>query len=243
MRRVVHLEAEYVPENMIVVGDPDRARYLAQELLEDTRIINRKRGYFIYEGRYKGKPVGIGVHYIGGPTIAIFLEEIKSLGASRIVRLGTCGSLCEDIRLGDIVIPPSSAHANEGGVIRQYHPHGYPPLFHSPRLVQLIHDSLAKNGLNPTLKPVVSSDAFYAEDKDFARYYCERNIACVEMECSVMAYIGLIRGIETSCVLIASDELLHPERGHMDSETLKDRFIDAAKGVLDVLVSLRVTSM
>jgi 5'-methylthioadenosine phosphorylase len=235
MRQPVHLEAKRVPENILIVGDPDRAKYLAEELIENPVVINKKRGYFIYSGEFKGREVGIGVHYVGGPTTAIFVEELAMIGAKRIVRVGTAGSLCEEVKLGDIVIPPASGHAYDGGLIRQYSPSGLPPLYHTPEIVLRLYEKLKLKGLKPVLAPVVSSDAFYAEDKGFASYWCNRRIVAVEMECSTLAYLGLLRGLENACSLVVSDELLHLERGHLDSESLRDEFLKVSSTVFEVM--------
>ncbi|MEB3758375.1 MAG: nucleoside phosphorylase [Desulfurococcales archaeon] len=238
MRKPVHLEATRVPSNMLIVGDPDRAAYLAEELLSNPKLINKKRGYYIYEGFFGDRPVGIGVHYVGGPTTAVFVEELAMIGARRIVRLGTAGSLCENVKLGDIVVPPSSGHATIGGLLKQYAPQGIPPLSHTPSLVLRLYEAIKSKGLNPMVSPVVSSDAFYAEDEGFASYWCSRNVVAVEMECSTLAYIGLARNLETACALIISDELLHLEKGHLDSLALKEEFVKAASAVLEVMTGL-----
>ena len=235
MRRPVHLETRRVPENVLIVGDPDRARYLAEELLAGSELINRKRGYFIYSGLFDGVEVGIGVHYVGGPTTAVFIEELAMIGAKKIIRVGTAGSLCENIKLGDIIIPPASGHANDGGLLRQYSPQGIPPLYHTPKMVLDLYGEINSKGLNTILAPVVSSDAFYAENEGFASYWCSRNVVAVEMECSTLAYLGHVRGIENACVLIVSDELLHLEKGHLDSLALKDKFLKVASSVFEVM--------
>jgi 5'-methylthioadenosine phosphorylase len=238
MRKPVHLEATAVPENMLIVGDPDRAAYLADELLDDPRLINKKRGYYIYEGSFNSRPVGIGVHYVGGPTTAVFVEELAMIGAKRIVRLGTAGSLCENVKLGDVIVPPSAGHATIGGLLRQYAPQGVPPLYHTPSLVIRLYNAIRGKGLNPIISPVVSSDAFYAEDKGFASYWCSRNVVAVEMECSTLAYVGLVRNLETACALIISDELLHLEKGHLDSVALKKEFLKTASAILEVMTGI-----
>ncbi|MCE4606446.1 MAG: nucleoside phosphorylase [Desulfurococcales archaeon] len=235
MRHPVHLEAKRVPENILIVGDPDRARYLAEELLVNSMLINKKRGYFIYTGLFNGVEVGVGVHYVGGPTTAVFIEELAMIGARKIVRVGTAGSLCEGIKLGDMVIPPASGHANDGGLLRQYSPQGIPPLYHTPKIVLDLYDKVRSKGLNAILAPVISSDAFYAENEGFASYWCSRNVVAVEMECSTLAYIGHIRGIGNACALVISDELLHLEKGHLDSLALKDEFLKIASTVLEVM--------
>ncbi|MCE4615253.1 MAG: nucleoside phosphorylase [Desulfurococcales archaeon] len=235
MRQPVHLEARRVPESMLIVGDPDRAKYLSEELLDNPVVINRKRGYLIYSGEFKGFETGIGVHYVGGPTTAVFVEELAMIGAKKVVRIGTAGSLCEGVKLGDVVIPPASGHASDGGLLRQYSPQGLPPLYHSPEIVLGLYSKVKSKGLNSLLAPVVSSDAFYVEDEGFASYWCSRNVVAVEMECSTLAYLGLVRRLDNACALVISDELIHLERGHLDSMALKEEFLKVTESALEVM--------
>jgi uridine phosphorylase len=92
-------------ERVLLPGDPGRALLLAQALLESPRMFNHHRGLWGYTGEAAdGDPLTIQSTGMGGPSAAIVLEELAALGARRVVRVGTCGALREDLRFGDVVV-------------------------------------------------------------------------------------------------------------------------------------------
>ncbi|NAZ29085.1 MAG: nucleoside phosphorylase, partial [Caldivirga sp.] len=102
----IHLKVSEgdVAERVVVVGDPARARQLAN-MLNDARLVNENRGFLTYTGTYNGVKVTIATHGIGAPSAAIVIEELISSGARVIIRLGTAAALSSSIGLGDVIIP------------------------------------------------------------------------------------------------------------------------------------------
>jgi len=233
----VHLKPrEKLPSRMIIVGDPERAELIALRLLDGARLVNSNRGYLIYVGEYQGAPVGVGVHMIGGPSTAIFLEEASRLGVEKIVRIGSTGSLGGGINAGRVVVPPASIPASTGGIYAQYYPSGCPPNAHTPQLVVNLVQRLRERGVEPVVAPVVSSDAFYGENTDFARYWSSRGAVSVEMECSTLAMLGWLRGFDQACVLVVSNVL--GGEGHLGTRELWPVYEKATVAVLDVLTGV-----
>ena len=97
-------------ERVLLPGDPGRALTLAQTLLEKPLMFNHHRGLWGYTGaaRADGEPLTIQATGMGGPSAAIVLTELISLGARRLIRVGTCGALAPDLALGDLVIARES---------------------------------------------------------------------------------------------------------------------------------------
>lgn len=109
-----------IAERVVIVGDPERARQLS-ELLVGARLVNENRGLITYTGKYNGVDITVATHGIGAPpSAAIVIEELISMGARFIVRLGTAGgALRREIGIGDVVVPTGSAY-NYGGIYTQY---------------------------------------------------------------------------------------------------------------------------
>ncbi len=80
-----------IAERVVIVGDPERARQLSG-LLVGARLVNENRGLMTYTGRYNGIDITVATHGIGAPSAAIVIEELISMGARLIVRLGTTGA-------------------------------------------------------------------------------------------------------------------------------------------------------
>ncbi|ABW02369.1 purine-nucleoside phosphorylase [Caldivirga maquilingensis] len=203
----IHLKVSKgdVSERVIVVGDPARARQLAG-MLKDSRIINENRGFLAYTGSYNGVEITIATHGIGAPSAAIVIEELVSMGARVIVRLGTAAALRNDIEPGTVLIP-SGAGYNAGGIYAQYLGSGviYPAVPNHEVLLKLI-SSFTNSGLNFIIGAIYSSDAFYAEE-DLPRMLGSRGVIGVEMECAILFLLGLIRGIKTGAALVVTNKL------------------------------------
>ena len=125
MDQVLHLRA--TPEDIgtytFLCGDPGRVAAIAN-LLDEPREVSAARGYVIHSGKLAGKRVSVVGSGIGGPSTAIALEELIALGARTFLRVGTCGSLQNDVELGHTVI--STAAVRDEGTTRQYVPVEYP---------------------------------------------------------------------------------------------------------------------
>ncbi len=224
-----------VAEKAIVVGDPARAA-LIKDLLSDPKLVSESRGFLIYTGKYRRSAVSIAVHGVGAPSAAIVFEELGMLGVNTMVRLGSCGSLRKDIAVGSIIVATSAAHSNQG-VISQYFQGDCPPNAPDPELTVRIMNYMRKAGLKIYSGPVVSSDAFYAEDPGFVEKWSRRGVLAVEMECSALFSLGWMRGWRTACVLVVSNSLAGGDKAYLRTGELKDTYISVSKAILDVLTS------
>lgn len=98
-----------VAERVLLPGDPLRARHIAETLLADAREYNSIRGMYGFTGTYKGERVSVQGTGMGLPSMAIYANElIKSYGAKRLIRIGTCGALQERINVRDVVMAMSA---------------------------------------------------------------------------------------------------------------------------------------
>lgn len=240
MRAPVHLRDAKpgdVASRVIVSGDPNRVDYLAW-LLEDARLINAHRGLRVYTGNFKGVTYTIASHGIGAPSATIVLEELIMLGAKAIVRLGTCGSLKAEVKLGDIVIPTVAAHY-PGGLYYQYMgEYACPPAAPTFDVLKgLVEEALSRKA-KFHLGPIVSSDAFYAEDPGFAKRWRDRGVLAVEMECSALFTLGHVRGAKTGAILVVSDTLIDGD--HATSEELREPIRESALIALNAMAKLSV---
>src|SRR4029079_13535413 len=93
-----------VAERVLLPGDPGRAMRLAQLLLDAPRMLNHHRGLWGYTGGAADvELLTVQSTGMGGPSAAIVCEELITLGARRLVRVGTCGALAPSLELGTLV--------------------------------------------------------------------------------------------------------------------------------------------
>jgi uridine phosphorylase len=195
--RAVHLRpTAELAERVLLPGDPHRALAVAQSLLESPRMFNHTRGLWGYTGAAPdGEPLTVQSTGMGGPSAAIVCEELIALGARRLVRIGTCGALGGDLRLGDLVaadavLPADGASAALGadGLLRP-----------DAGLTSALVDA----GARPVT--VVSTDLFYDPRDGAAADWAARGAAVVEMEAAALLAVAGRHAVPAACALAVSD--------------------------------------
>ena len=201
----IHLRAnqgDYAPA-VLLPGDPLRAERIAREFLDDARQVNGERGMLGYTGRFDGKPVSVQSTGMGCPSAAIVIEELIQLGARRLIRVGTCGGLQPDLRLGDLVVA-LSAVPGDSTALRYTGGEAHAPTAHFGLTHGAIHAAKGL-GVRPHVGAIATSDTFYDPDPERHRRWAARGVLAVEMEAAVLFTIGAIRGVRTACILTVSD--------------------------------------
>ncbi|MGB1686433.1 MAG: hypothetical protein ACPHE0_08220, partial [Pseudomonadales bacterium] len=89
---ILNVDASEIPENLLVVGDPNRLQRVSA-LLSDVEAVSQNREYHAIRGTYQGKPVGAVSHGVGSAGAGACFEELCRSGASRIVRSGSAGGM------------------------------------------------------------------------------------------------------------------------------------------------------
>jgi len=192
-----------VAKRVVVSGDPARVIQLSG-MLKGRRLVNENRGFLTYSGEYGGKKLTVACHGLGGPSIAVVVEELIMLGARAIVRLGSCGGLLKQMKIGDMVIATQAGY--KGGTLDQYFGRRITPR-PDKDLTELLKDAAKAQGTECYYGPVFSSDAFYAEDLDFVEASTEEGYIAIEMECATLFGLGKLRGTKTASLLLVSDNI------------------------------------
>ena len=190
-------------EACLLPGDPLRAKYIAETYLDNAVQRNAERGMLGYTGEFEGRPVSVQSTGMGCPSAAIVVEELVQLGVKRLLRVGTCGGLQNDLALGDLIIAlsaiPADATARHLVGTDQHVPTASWELVHGA-----VH--VAKEiGQPMRLGPIVSSDLFYnPDDGQYARW-SSRGVLAIEMEAAVLFTLAALRGASAACLLTVSD--------------------------------------
>ena len=229
-----------VARKVLTVGDPARARMIAERYLEEPRLVSSNRELLVYTGKYNGEEISVAVHGIGGPSAAIVFEELRMLGAEVIVRLGTAGSLRREIGVPEPIIVTGASYY-EGGVLGVYSPNTCLSTSPDPILTSHIAKEFSKSGLNYHLGPVISNDAFYAESENFAEYWAKRGMVAVEMECATLFALGWMRGFRTAAVVVTADSLVDPSKKDLlHHEQLAPVMERVTSVLLDAMASFKI---
>ena len=94
-----------IAKTVIMPGDPLRAKYIAENFLENYRLVNSVRGMYAYTGTYKGKEITVMAHGMGMPSVGIYCYELyKVYEVENIIRIGSCGGYLPELKLFDIIL-------------------------------------------------------------------------------------------------------------------------------------------
>lgn len=194
---------------VLMPGDPLRAKYIAENFLEDAKLVNEVRNMFGYTGTYKGKRVTVFASGMGIPSIGIYAYELyKYYDVETIVRIGTCGSFNQNIKLLDVILS-SGAYCKSyfdellDGVDIDF-------IQSSETINRKIMNQAKLKNVDLKFGKTITSDVFdlYCDDEQrFRRNFPDMNFLSVEMEAFGLFYIAKKLGKEAGCLMTVVDSL------------------------------------
>jgi purine-nucleoside phosphorylase len=194
-------------------GDPLRARHIAQRFLADAVQVTSARNMFGYTGYYRGQRISVMGSGMGIPSSSIYATElIRHYGVTRIVRVGTCGAVNDDLKLGDLVLALSASTDSSVNRLR-FAGMDY-AAGASYSLLRGVADQAARVGTTVHVGNVFSTDLFYSPNPDIADALAAMGILAVEMEAAGLYGLAAEFGAQALAVLTVSDHLR--QDAHMD---------------------------
>ena len=225
-----------VAKYVLIPGDPKRVEKIAV-FFDESSTVADNREFVTCTGSVGGIRISACSTGIGCPSAAIAVEELANIGAQVFIRVGTAGALQSRIKTGDIVVASAAVRAD--GTSRNYAPVEYPAtadfdvtealLQAAKRLKRKVH-----------FGPVVSSDSFYG-DIDNLRRWSSLNVLAVEMECSVIFTLAMIRRLTAGAILaIDGNPLLGVGKGEFEPDErigeMDDQVQDAIKAEIRIAI-------
>ena len=206
----IHVRAEPgdYAEAVLLPGDPLRAKYIAETYLDDVVQTNSERGMLGFRGSWEGKPVSVQATGMGCPSAAIVIEELVMLGCKKLLRVGTCGGLQPDHKLGDMIVALSAVP--QDGTTNTYVREPHAPTADWGLVHSAVHEA-KEIGQPIHVGPVVSSDVFYNPDGGQYQRWSDRGILAVEMEAAILFTLGALRKVQAGCLLVVSDIVVEGE--------------------------------
>jgi purine-nucleoside phosphorylase len=208
----IHIAANpgEIAESILLPGDPLRARFIAENFLENPKQYNDVRNILGFTGVYKGKPLSVQGTGMGIPSISIYANELfRDYGVKRAIRVGTAGSMQKDVKIRDLVLAMSAC--TDSAVNRnRFNGQDFAPTA-SFGLLKTACDIATAKGWNPLVGPVLSSDMFYGENEDEWKLWAKFGVIAVEMECAELYTLAAKYGREALTILTISDSLVSHE--------------------------------
>ena len=182
----------------ILPGDPQRVDHIGK-FLTDVKEITFNREYKSITGYYKGVKVMAISTGMGGPSVAIGVEELANIGVEAMIRIGSCGALKAGIKLGDLVIVNGAVR--DDGASKSYVESIYPAIPDTELLVDVIQ--AAENMGYPYHVGIGRShDCLYGDQKgDLNEYWGSKGVLSSDMETSTLFVVGGLRGVKTASIL------------------------------------------
>lgn len=208
-----HIEVKdkgIIAETVLLPGDPLRAKYIAENYLEGAVRFNSVRNVFGYTGEHKGKKVSVMGTGMGMPSIGIYSYElIHFYGVKNLIRIGSAGSLQEDVRVRDIVIG-MSASTNSNYAAQYQLPGTFAPTA-SWSLLQKAVAASEKKGASFKVGNILSTDVFYDDTPEAWKKWAKMGVLAVEMEAAALYMNAARAGVNALCILTISDSLVTHE--------------------------------
>ena len=190
-------------KTVLMPGDPLRAKFIAENFLEDPVLVNGVRGINGYTGMYNGKIVSVMASGMGMPSIGIYSYELFNFyNVENIIRIGSAGAISDDVNLRDIVIG-QGACTNSNYASQFNLPGTYAPIA-SYKLLKQAVDFAQDAGVNYKVGNLFSSDTFY-DDAASLSDWRKMGVLAVEMESAALYMNAARAGKNALCICTISD--------------------------------------
>lgn len=206
-----HIEAKEneFAKTVIMPGDPKRAKFIAENFLENPKLISEVRGIPAYTGTYKGKLVSVMASGMGNPSMGIYSHELfEFYNVKNIIRVGTCGVYNPEFKVGDVAIAVNSVSTSNYRNIFKGEVNIIPA---SKKLIKLAEKTAKTTGSTARFGNVYCSDAFYGDEKQ-KEIIDNYNCFGVEMETTALFKNAIDSKKDAIAILTVSDNIVTHEQ-------------------------------
>lgn len=196
-------EKEAFAKTVLMPGDPLRAKYIAENFLENPVLVNNTRGVQGYTGYYKGKRVSVMASGMGMPSIGIYSYELFNFyDVETIIRVGSAGAISPQLHLRDVVFGMGAC--TNSSYAEQYRlPGDFAPIADYETLQNAVK-AAEKLGVKPFIGNLLSSDTFYDDASSLADWQ-KMGVLAIEMECAALYMNAARAGKKALAICTVSD--------------------------------------
>lgn len=208
----IHIGAKFgeIAETVLLPGDPKRAKWIAENYLENAFCYTDIRGMLGFTGTYKGKKISIQGTGMGIPSISIYITELmKDYGVKNLIRVGSAGSYQKDVKVRDVVIA-MSASTDSNINNRRFNGGNYSPTANFELFRTALKVAEEKN-IKIKAGNVLTSDEFYNDNSGYYKKWADFGVLAVEMETAGLYTLAAKYKAKALSILTISDSLVSPE--------------------------------
>ena len=220
-----------IAPNVLLPGDPLRAKFIAENFLDNPVCYTEVRGMFGFTGTYKGVPVSVQGTGMGQPSISIYVHELfADYDVQKAIRVGTCGAVNKNTKLRDVILA-MSACTDSAINTQRFGGRHFAPTADFSLLLSAYNATLAAKK-NVQVGSVVSSDLFY-DDANAWKLWAEYGVLGVEMEAAELFTLAAKFGRKALAILTVSDNIATGES--TTSAERESTFTDMKKIALEAI--------
>jgi len=193
-----------IARTVLLPGDPLRAKYIAENFLQDAKLVSSTRNAFYYTGTYKDKMISVGASGMGCASIGIYSYELYTeYEVDTIIRIGTCGAYTHKLKLFDLINVDSAA--SESTFARYAWEIKGNCIKHQGKAFKVIKQTAKEINLSLKNANVHSSDIFYRKNIKTPKVAAENKCLAVEMEAFALFANAKHLGKTAATLLTVSD--------------------------------------
>ena len=221
-----------IAQNVLLPGDPLRAKFIAENFLENAKCYNEVRGMLGFTGTYKGVPVSVQGTGMGQPSLSIYATELfKFYGVQKAIRVGTCGAVSKEAKLRDTIIV-SSACSDSALLNQRFGNLHFAPTANF-ELVRAADKIAADMKINYHVGSVASSDLFYDKNENWKKW-AEYGVLGIEMESAELFTLAAEYKRRALAIMTVSDHILLG--GATTAEERQTTFTNMMKLALETII-------
>ncbi|MBQ1971986.1 MAG: purine-nucleoside phosphorylase [Treponema sp.] len=222
-----------IAQAILLPGDPLRAKFIAENFLENPVCYNEVRGMFGFTGTYKGKKVSVQGTGMGQPSLSIYVNELfQFYNVQTAIRVGTCGAINKNIHVRDTILANSAC--TDSAIITQR----FGNLHYAPSanfdLLYTAYNKAKENNINVAVGPCASSDLFYDDNSNWKKW-AEYGVLGVEMEAAELYTLAAKYNRKALAILTVSDHIITGEQ--TTAEERQVTFKDMIKIALETAIN------
>ncbi|MBA2779655.1 purine-nucleoside phosphorylase [Billgrantia kenyensis] len=230
-----HIQGErgIFADTVLMPGDPLRAKHIAETFLEDAREVNSVRNMLGFTGRYRGRDISVMGHGMGIPSVSIYAKElITDYGVQRLIRVGSCGAVRDDVAVRDVVI---GLGASTDSAVNRTRLMGHDfAAIADFELTRHAVDAAAAQGVPVKVGNLFSADLFYNPQGELFELMKRYGIVGVEMEAAGLYGVAAEFGGRAMTICTVSDHILKGES--LPSEARERSFNEMVEVALEAVL-------
>ncbi|MEV0644484.1 purine-nucleoside phosphorylase [Phytomonospora sp. NPDC050363] len=223
-----------IAETVLMPGDPLRAKWIAETFLDDAVCYSTVRNMFGFTGSYQGHRVSIQGSGMGMPSASIYTHELLAeYGVKTVVRVGSAGSIQDDVNLRDVVAGIGAATDSSMNVNRFAGQLSYAPVADYGLLSASVAVA-AEKGAAIRVGQILSSDVFYGDSLDTYKKAAEYGCLAVEMEAAALYTLAAKFKARALTLVTISDHIFREEA--MPAQERERTFADMVEIALGAVI-------